>query len=364
MKTLRGSLDYLELVASLKGEIAPDEEGLTFFTVNIPTSCPHCCAICALGSGGGINWACLGKPVLSPEERNEQIVKAHEAGAQTIVIIGDGEPLWQPPDGRPGFCELVRPVLEQAHSLGMGTIMFTTLNFLSQEQAEFLRDHGVSIFISLHSLDPEIYRRSTGNGDIFRVIENLRLLRAVYGPNEVIGNREITRIGVNFTVTLLNESGVEVAKAFAHSNGLLFISNCVMPEGKVARERVWLERVGNAIDQARLDTLVKTYSDTGGQSSLRTGKCSYGYRGVAMDTDGLMMLCGYKSGPTGLMPNIKAMTVEDLRHFHRLIIQASWRHCREADGSCIRCITRATAGTQANLMKAVRSRLKKEARVP
>ena len=179
-----------------------------------------------------------------------------------------------------------------------------------------------------------------------------------------MGDREITRIGANFTVTLINESGIEAAKAFCHDHGLLFISNCVMPEGRAAKERVWLERVGEVADQARLDALARENSDTGGQSSLRTGKCSYGYRGVAIDVDGLLMLCGYKSGPTGLMPNIKSMTVEGLRQFHRLIIQASWRKCQEADGSCMRCITRATAGTQTNLKQAVRSQLKKEARVP
>lgn len=355
---LKGSPEYFDLEAKLNGQAAAGVDDLIYVTVNIPTSCPHCCPICALGSGGGVNLACLGKPVLSSAERNEQIKKAVESGARALVIIGDGEPLWQPADGRPGFNELVRPVLEQAHSLNMTTIMFTTLNFLSSEQAIFLRNHGVTVFISLHSLDPKVYRCSTGNGNLAKVLENLKFLKSVYGKNEVIGGKEVTRLGFNYTVTLLNESGIKEAKDFTHTQGALFVSNTVMAEGRASQEQVWIERVGSEVDFARLAALTKEYSDTGGQSSILNGKCSYGYRGIAFDVDGQMMLCGYKAGPDGLMPNIKNMTARSLRDFHRMVIQSCWNRCETESGSCVHCIPRAETSAQALLERFVAELMK------
>lgn len=341
---LKGSPDYLDMVAC-------GHEGISYVTVNIPTHCPRRCPQCALST-----WCSEGEEVvLLPEERNEAIVKAAEAGAQVLVIIGNGEPLWQPADGRPGFEELVRPVIERASLLGMGTIIFTTLSVsISREQMEILRDNNVSIFVSLHSLDAETYRKATGNGDLCTVLANIERLRAVFGSNEELNGREVTRLGVNTTVTRLNQGELAKIKEFVHTHGMQFICNPLMPTGLAGNDRVWEMLVGseaNYVEQARLAT---EYSDTHGQSSIRDGRCSYGYRGIAVDVDGTMMLCGYAHGPDGAMPNVKDMSVDELVEFHRQI-KSCWKRC-ETEG-CMHCITR--ADTKSQLEELVRRELER-----
>lgn len=355
MVILKNSPQYISLAATVAGTAVPTNEALLYGTVNIPTRCPFHCPHCALNSG------CPNapvRPVLTPIERSETIAKMAEAGIKSLVIIGEGEPLWQPADGTPGFEELVRPVLERANSLGMGTIMFTTLGHLTREQAEILRDNNVSVFVSLHSLKDETYRRSTGNGDLAKVLQNIEILRAVYGENEEIDGQEVTRLGINFTITLLNESEVESVRNFAHEHGMQFICNPLMPSGRAANKNVWDKRAGSPADFARMAALATRYSDTGGQSSIKAGRCSYGYRGIAIDVGGRLMICGYKPGPEGCMPNIMDMSANDILRFHRLTIQGCWDRSQTGEGC--HCITRASAGYQARLEQAVRDQLKSE----
>jgi len=58
--------------------------------------------------------------------------------------------------------------------------MFTTALGINKEQAEFYRDHDVTIFVSLDSLDPDTYKRLTGTGDLAKTLENIQLLRDIY----------------------------------------------------------------------------------------------------------------------------------------------------------------------------------------
>lgn len=340
---LQGSPDYLDTLAC-------GDENFLYLTINIPTACPRRCPQCALST-----W-CETKTndsSLTVTERNDAVVKAAEAGAKFVVIIGNGEPLWQPADGRPGFKELVYPVITKAQTLGMGTIMFSTLSVnISLKQMEVLRDNNVSVFVSLHSLDVDKYRKATGNGDLSVVLANIELLRAVYGENEEIGGREVTRLAVNTTVTCLNQGEIGTIKEFAHAHGMQFICNPLMATGLAENAHVWKMLVGSGTNYAEQARLATKYSDTHGQSSIRDGRCSYGFRGIAVDIDGTMMLCGYAPGPKDVMPNVKDMSMEALTALHRSI-QSCWERC-ESKG-CMHCITR--SDTKGKLEKLVQQEL-------
>lgn len=337
---LQGSPDYLYMIAEPEVQ-SKKQDALDYATVNIPTSCPRRCPQCALGD------VTDAPETLTSSQRKGVVAKVSDAGAKFIVIIGNGEPLWQPTVSQ-GFEELVRPVIEKACVEGMGTIMFSTLSTaISDEQATILRDNNVSVIVSLHSLKTETYRQATGNGELCTVLANIEKLRSIYGENETIGDMEITRLGVNMTVTCLNQNQIVDVKQFSHDHGMQFICNPLMCQGLASRPKIWSSLVrsrANYLEQARL---AEMHSDTGGQSSIRNGRCSYGFRGVAVDTNGTMMLCGYKSGPSGHMPNITTMTSKDLLRFHRQVIQTSWLQCETT--SCVSCITRADTSTQTKL---------------
>jgi len=181
--------------------------------------------------------------------------------------------------------------------------LFTTAIGLTQEQAEFYRDHDVTVIVSLDSLDPANYARLVGHADkpgasniLPAVLEHIRILRETYAADSAqatADGRSIVRLGVNVTVQGANVDELEAIRDFA-GDDMMFIANVLMPEGRARRFEDFEKLVG----EKGLDALRKRaaeMSDTGGHSSLANEVCSYFNRGISVDTDGRELFCGYDS---------------------------------------------------------------------
>lgn len=280
---LLGSPEYHESVS------LSDTEPL-YLMLNLPTTCSLRCRKCALGGQGRK----LG-PLLSSAERAGIIANASFWGIKTLVITGNGEPT-------ENFL-LMKETISVAHACAMSTIMFTTAARLDMEQARFYATHNVSVIVSLDSLNSQIYRWLTGNGDLDRVLENIRGLREVYGeyPAGSINGKNVLRLGVNVTVSRQNIGELSVIKDFCGGDMQLVV-NPPMRRGRLQKDRQWSQIVEDAskLDEAyeSLEAAAQEFSSTGGHSSLTDGVCGYFYRGVSVDTDGEFLTCSY-AGETG-----------------------------------------------------------------
>lgn len=251
----------------------------------------------------------MGKP-LTFEERQRVLNLTKDAGTQVLVIIGAGEPTEEP-----GFTQFIRPVLEYACRLGLGTILFTTAGHLTREQIEFFVSHNASLYISLDSLQPETYRFLTGCGNLERVMEKLQMLRFVYaGTITTIGETRVVRLGVNTCVCLPNLGNLECIKEFA-GNDMHYVANCPMRRGRFAKEKVWQMLVGDSYELSR--QRAREMSETGGPTSTSDGVCTYFSKGISVDVDGELLVCCYAGETAGSFGNIRQIaTSEDLlQHF-------------------------------------------------
>jgi len=318
MKILKGLPGYFQLT----GGFSPARP--LYLMLNLETPCRYSCLKCALpGCGCG---RVMGPP-LSLTERKRVIQIAQKTGVKALVIIGAGEPT-----DKHGF-PIVRPVVECAAELGMTTILFTTLYGLTGQQADFFKKHDVSLYVSLDSLDSGVYRKLTGSGRLERILPRIELLRRLYKP-ETAGADTIVRLGINTTVNVQNYGELERIRAFA-GDDMHYVANYPIRRGRFAQSRIWQELVGYRYEEIK--RRAHDLSETGGPTSVAEGVCSYFFRGVSVEIDGQLLVCGY-AGETGdCFGNVRQWGgVEDLlRHWRR--IQGSYSDFVESCGRSSPC---------------------------
>lgn len=318
MKILKGSPAYFKIIGQWT------EETPTYCMMNLETGCCYNCPKCALDDKGCER---VTDPALSLNERKRIITLTHQAGAKCLVVIGMGEPT-----DTQNF-KIVRPVIEHANSLGMVTILFTTLYGLTEQQTEFYKKYNVSLYISLDSLSPETYRFLTGNGKLDRIWQNISKLRTLFLP-EVIGGQTIVRLGINTTVVRQNVDELEQIQRFAGSD-IHFVANAPMHRGRLTHNSNWQELIGN--DYNLLADRAHAASETGSHSSAEGGVCSYFLRGIAVDVDGQMLTCGYAAETAVHLPHCsKIQSANDMLAHYRHI-QSTYRQFAKSVGRVPSC---------------------------
>ena len=229
-KILKGSPEFFES----KEKDEKEDKNPIYLMMNLETKCSYRCPKCAL-PGYRRNM----KEPLSLEQRKKLIIKAREIGIKELVIVGAGEPTEH-------FDETIKPVIEAAHHEGIGTIMFTTTSHLTREQAEFYRDHDVSIFVSLDSIDSVTYKELTGTGNLEQVLENIQMLKKVFGEtNEQVNGKKVVRLGINVTVVVQNKEQLDAIKKIA-GDEMQFIVNFPIKEENsraILFGKDWLESI-------------------------------------------------------------------------------------------------------------------------
>lgn len=299
-KILKGLPGYFSLI----GQSLPADRP-AYLMMNFETACGYACPKCCLPG----RQRPMGQP-LSFDDRQRTLDLAKTAGTRVLVIIGAGEPTQEP-----GFSSLLRPVIEYTHSLGMETIMFTTLSQLIRSQAQFFLEHNVALYVSLDSLNADVYRLLTGVGNLPDVLNRLRLLREAYaGAITTVGETCIVRLGVNTCVCLPNVAELERIREFAGGD-MHFVANRPMRRGRFGNGKIWRILVGDKYDV--LSKRAQEMSETGGPTSTEEGVCSYSAQGTSVDVDGELLVCCYAGETAGCFGNIRQITsAEDLlQHF-------------------------------------------------
>ena len=316
MKILKGSPAYFNLT----GGFSPDQP--LYVMMNFETRCMYACPKCALPGRERVS----GTP-LTEIQRTNALALAAEAGVKALTVIGAGEPT-----DKLSY-RLIRPVIEFADRLGLVTILFTTLYGLTGEIARFFRDHNVSLYISLDSIQTETYRRLTGGGRIDRIITHIQMLRRLYQTERVV-DTTVTRLGINTTVVRQNLNELEQIRDFAGSD-IHYVANYPIRRGKFAQSAIWAELVGANYEE--LMARAQAASETGAHTSVYDGVCSYFLRGISVDVDGQLLLCGYAGESArrlGRIQNIQ--TADDLRQHSRRLREtfAQFTHDLGRTSSC------------------------------
>lgn len=298
-----------------------------YLMLNLPTTCKFRCLKCAL-SCTQIKHG----PLLTSEEQSAIIRAGAAAGLRTLVIIGNGEPTEN--------VETIRGVIDVAHEQKMGTIMFSTLNDLDRQQANYFAAHDVSVIVSLDSLDQKMYRRLTGTGDLVRTLEHAQLLRSVYAAHDsnqkTLGGKKLVRLGVNTTVSTQNVAELSTIRSFC-GDDVAYYANPPMRRGRLTGETQWTRLVPiGSKGSTRVDTEYETlkaeaerFSDTGGHSSIIGGVCGYFALGVSIDVDGEVLTCGYAGETAGRIGNACGATPEQLLGWNKLVRDGFARFSKE-----------------------------------
>ncbi|MEW6041117.1 MAG: radical SAM protein [Elusimicrobiota bacterium] len=318
-KVLRGMPEFLE---SKEGS-EQEDKGPLYLMMNLETKCSYRCPKCALpGYRRDMN-----EP-MSLEQRKKLLTKAGELGIKELVVVGAGEPTEH-------FDDIMKPVIESASQEGLGTIMFTTTSHMNREQAEFYRDHDVTIFVSLDAINPETYKKLTGTGNLEQVLDNIQMLKDVYGQSEeVVNGKKVVRLAINVTVVKQNKDQLDALRELA-GDDMQFIANFPIRRGKFKSDKVWEELVGDEYDE--LQRLAQEKSSTGGHSSIDEGVCSYFNRGISVDVDGQLLSCGYASETAHSLGTVTDESTLDELKKHYTDIRTRYKQFTEKAGRTPSC---------------------------
>lgn len=324
-KVLKGMPEFLEMESGQ--EKRETDTHPHYLMMNLETNCPLNCLKCAFRPA---NERKMGKP-LSFAERKNILQKAAAISIKELVIIGSGEP-----STLKNFQLLIRPLIKAAHDLGLGTVLFTTGIGLNKEQAEFYRDHDVTVIISLDSLNPAIYRNLTGIGNLVKVMENIRTLRNVYKETQLVlpDGKKLVRLAINTTIQKDNFTELDSIREFA-GNDMQFIANEPIPQGRLRAYKNWEKLVGDKLEIFR--QLAQEKSDTGRHSSVTDGVCGYFHKGISVDTDGELLSCAYAAESASSLGNVRAGVTSELLLAHYQKIRKKYSAWREKIGRLPSC---------------------------
>lgn len=131
---------------------------------------------------------------ISYEKLIDLIDQAHDLHAKSVIIIGGGEPTIYPK-----FRELVQRV----YTLGMIPVIFTNTQIMTEELAQFLHNHNVSVIIKLDSLDEKTQDDMSGvKGAHKNIMQGLKnLMKAGYAN---ASNDQKLKLGASFVVNRQN----------------------------------------------------------------------------------------------------------------------------------------------------------------
>ncbi len=290
MKLLRGSPRHLEARGKL------ERGSVRYVSLNMPFSCNYRCLKCC---NEGV--ASIPGTRLSPEEIRKVLLKAKEMGAKAMPIMGDGEPLAR---------RETRVAVEQAHALGMTTIMFTNASMLDEQTTRFLFDRDVSLVVSMDSLQEKKYDERVGACGKFReVMRNLQFARGSYEKGIVVeeGNR-VVRIAVNMVVTKENKYEAGEVKAFCGDDAL-FVANYPIRAG--AAEANWVEMAGEKNEWEELKKIAESVSENGGPLRKSGEGCGWLKFGLAVGSEGSILPCAYTQRMSGAFGNVRDGRMEE-----------------------------------------------------
>lgn len=169
------------------------------------------------------------------QEKLNTISQAKDLGAEVLLITGAGEPLVD---------ENLFPMIEQAHNLGMGTLLYTNgleglcvkdTRPISEETAKFLYEHDVTAILKLDSLNPKSHDYLTSvAGSHQKVMESFRRMQeAGYGNT----NGNIKRLGAAALYALPTLEELPNLKEWCDKQGIKLCVDIMGVHGRAKRNK-------------------------------------------------------------------------------------------------------------------------------
>lgn len=217
---LRGSPYYFEEAEGLDLECRANAGQLTFLLPNQPPTCNLRCRRCFMPDFRRE----LSRTGLSTFEYLDLLQAASDHGVLAVELSGEGEPTLSPH---------FRPLLERACALGLIVTVITNAHSLSRDMLKLLRELGVTLVISLHTLRSESYDGDTGRvGAFLEKFRAVELACEVFqGSMEANGNLLIYRLAIHATVQTDNLTDIPELRAFCDSHHAFFSVAPIAPVG-------------------------------------------------------------------------------------------------------------------------------------
>ena len=142
-------------------------------------------------------------------------------GAESVVLIGGGEPLLYPG---------IRDLTSFIHRAGMTPVIITNGFSLTEEFCSFFLDHNTSILLKCDSFDRNTQDRLAGKtGAHAAIMRSIDLLLKVY---DVVSDPLHLRTGLSFVATRLNHDGILPIWKFCRENNLYPNLEEFIPRGR------------------------------------------------------------------------------------------------------------------------------------
>jgi radical SAM protein with 4Fe4S-binding SPASM domain len=192
-------------------------DGGKLLTMRLETSraCDLQCIYCNTAAGVGAPHE-IALPTMQMA-----IHQARDLGAESVVIIGGGEPL---------LYRHIRQLIAYVSDLGLIPVIITNGSQLTDDLCAFLCDNNASILLKCDSLDRDtqdlLAGRAGAHATILRALD--RLMRAGFATS----SRRTLRIGLSFVVTKINYEHILPIWKLCRDNALFPNFEEFIPRGR------------------------------------------------------------------------------------------------------------------------------------
>jgi len=313
---LRGLDDFGEAELEKVWEARRNESTrIAFLGLSFTSACHYNCMYCYADHSGP-----------HPEKLTEKEVKnlidqAHELGAKSVIICGDGEPTIDP---------LLMPVLSHTNSLGMRSILVTNGNLFgndelcmdihgidSEELVKFLGNNNVSLIVKLETLEEELYNRIVGTDTFDQFDSGLNILfENDFG--EILGRkrgREVTNMAFSTVVSKLNFLEVPHLKEYATRNNCQFICKLPSMVGSATENRKFFFDPKEKTTKWIKEDYVGHFSDKPETLTADNIHCGVWHYGCVVGENGHLRMCYTSPGEDDVFQlNVRDYPLEDILH--------------------------------------------------
>ena len=296
-KALKGMSLHLEKVEGVKF----GESKLDYLCINMPPVCNYRCEKC-------FTWTNEHKlkNFIGVSKIKDIVKEGKKMGVKTVGILGEGEPL---------LFQEVKEIISYIHKLDMIPLIATNGSFLDKKMTDFLYKNGVSIALSLDTLDEKEYKEfCRGVADINIIKENLKYARRVFAKDIVKKKGyKIYRLAIHMTVTAKNYHNLEKIKDFC-GDDIYFSCEHIAQIG-IAKDNPEtyggdknLREYKKVIKKTReiMDPMVMT------KTCFGKNTCCFYFYGFAVGYDGEVMLDTHALETKGIIGNIKDDNIKNL----------------------------------------------------
>lgn len=296
-KTLKGMPLHLQGAENI--EFGKTE--LDYLCVNMPPACNYRCEKC-------FTWAEKQEleNFIGVSKIKDILNKGKEMGVKTVGILGEGEPLLFPE---------TKEVIAHAHKLDMIPLIATNGSLLTKEMVDFLYTNGVSIALSLDTLDKKEYKEfCRGVADIDVIKKNLEYARKIFAQDIINKNGyRIYRLAIHMTVTAKNYKNLKTVRKFC-GDDIYFSCEHIAKVGMANENPETYGGEKNLKEYKKVIKKTRNIMDPMVMTKTSCGKdtCCFYYYGFAVGYEGKVMLDTHALETKGIVGNIEKDSMESL----------------------------------------------------